>query len=104
MPLIESVNEVNNTLLSRKELTCNFVGLGGKLKKLEAVDMVTKEHNLQGKVVIPIKLQTQVGRSSMTGTFYIYDDEALAKRHIDPVIFKRLEKAKAKTNEEAKSE
>jgi ribosomal protein S24E len=93
------VNDVNNTFLSRRELICNFSGLGGKLKKLEAIDMVTKEFKLSGKVVIPMRLKTHVGKPLVTGTFYIYDDEVLAKKHINPVIFERLEKSKSKLAE-----
>jgi len=108
MSIIETVTDVDNTFLSRRELTCNFVGLGGKLKKLEAVDMVTKEFKLDGKVVIPMGLKTHVGKPLITGTFYVYDDEGLAKRHINPTIFSRLEKTKAKlaeaTTEEASAE
>jgi len=32
----------------------------------------------------------------VTGTFYVYEDEGLAKKHINPTIFSRLEKTKAK--------
>jgi len=103
MSLIETVSDVNNTFLSRRELTCNFAGLGGKLKKIEAIDMISKEFKLDGKVIIPIKLQTHVGKPLITGTFYVYDDEKLAKQHVNPVIFARLEKAK-KPAEEKKEE
>ena len=108
MSMIETVTDVNNSFLSRRELTCNFAGLGGKLKKMEAVDMVTKEFKLDGKVVIPMRLKTQVGKPVVTGIFYVYEDEALAKKHVNPTIFSRLDKAKAKiaeaTAEEAKKE
>ena len=93
--MIETVNDVNNSFLSRREITCTFAGIGGKLKKLDAVDMVKKQFKLDGKVIIPISMKNQTGRPSITGTFYVYDDENLAKRQINPVIFKRLEKAKA---------
>ncbi len=96
MSIIETITDVDNTFLSRRELTCDFVGLGGKLKKLEAVDMITKEFKLDGKVVIPMGLKNQVGKPVITGTFYVYDDEVLAKRHINPTIFSRLEKTKTK--------
>ena len=99
MSIIETVADVNNTFLSRRELTCDFAGLGGKLKKLEAVDMVTKEFKLDGKVVIPMRLRTHVGKPVVTGTFFVYDDEGLAKKHINPTIFSRLEKVKAKIAE-----
>ena len=99
MSLIETITDVNNTFLSRRELTCNFAGLSGKLKKLEAVDMISKEFKLDGKVVIPIRLKTHVGKPIVTGTFFVYDDENLAKKHINPTIFSRLEKTKAKLAE-----
>lgn len=99
MSIIQTVNDVNNAFLSRRELICNFAGLGGKLKKLEAIDMITKEFKLSGKYVIPMRLQNHVGKSLVTGTFYIYEDEVLAKKHVNPIIFKRMEKTKAKQAE-----
>jgi ribosomal protein S24E len=99
MSIIETVTDVDNSFLSRREITCNFVGLGGKLKKLEAVDMITKEFKLDDKVVIPMGLKTHIGKPLITGTFYVYDDEGLAKKHIDPTIFSRLEKTKTKLDE-----
>ncbi len=99
MSIIETVSDVNNTFLSRRELTCNFTGLGGKLKKLESIDMITKQFKLDGQIVIPIKLQNHVGKPLITGTFYVYDDEKLAKEQVDPTIFSRLEKAKKPTEE-----
>ena len=99
MSIIETIADVNNAFLSRRELTCNFAGLGGKLKSIEATDMITKEFKLDGKVVIPMRLKTQVGKSLITGTFYVYDDEGLAKKHVNPTIFSRLEKSKAKIAE-----
>ncbi|HSG84082.1 MAG: hypothetical protein ACE5RQ_00810 [Nitrosopumilus sp.] len=99
MSIIETIADVDNGFLSRRELTCNFAGLAGKLKSLEAVDMVTKEFKLDGKVVIPMRLKTHVGKSLITGTFYVYDDEGLAKKHVNPTIFSRLDKSKAKIAE-----
>ena len=103
MSMIETLNDENNSFLSRREITCDFKALGGKLKKLEAVEMITKKLKLEGKVVIPIKLQNHTGQAKITGTFYIYDDEKLAKEHVNPVIFERLDKAK-NAGEEKKDE
>ena len=88
------LSDENNSFLSRREIICDFNGLGGKLKKLEAIEMITKEFKLDGKIVIPIKLQNHTGQPKITGTFYVYDDEKLAKEHVNPVIFTRLDKAK----------
>ena len=94
MSMIETLSDENNSFLSRREIICDFKGLGGKLKKLEAIEMITKEYKLDGKFVIPVKLQNRTGQPKITGTFYIYDDEKLAREHVNPVIFERLEKAK----------
>jgi ribosomal protein S24E len=94
--MIETISDVNNTFLSRREITCNFKGLAGKLKKLEAVDMLSKQFKLDGKVIIPIFMKAHSGKSDVTGTFYVYDNEELAKKQVNPTIFKRLDKAKAK--------
>ena len=102
MSMIETVDDVNNLFLSRREITCNFRGLGGKLKKSEAVSMITKEFKLDGKTVIAINLKHHTGRPNILGTFYIYDDESLAKKQVSPVIFERLDKQKTKDVERSR--
>jgi len=94
MSMIETLSDEKNSFLSRREIICDFKGLGGKLKKLEAVEMITKEFKLDGKIVIPMKLQNSAGQPKITGTFYVYDDEKLARKHVSHVIFDRLDKAK----------
>jgi ribosomal protein S24E len=94
MSMIEVTRDVKNPLLSRREITCTFKGLSGRLKKLEAVDMISKQFSLDGKTVIPILLKNETGKPLVSGTFYVYEDEKLAKQHLKAAIFKRLEKAK----------
>ena len=100
MSMIETLSDEKNSFLSRREIICDFKGLGGKLKKLEAVEMITKEFKLDGKIVIPMKLQNHTGQPKITGIFYVYDDEKLAREHVDPAIFARLDKAKNPKEEE----
>ncbi len=95
MSMIEVTRDVKNDLLARRELTCTFKGLAGKLKKPEAVDMISKQFNIAGKVIVPIILKNETGRPMVSGTFYIYDDEKLARQHLKPAIFSRQEKAKS---------
>ena len=103
MSMIEMLSDEKNSFLSRREIICDFKGLGGKLKKLEAVEMITKEFKLDGKIVIPMKLQNHTGQPKITGIFYVYDDEKLAREHVNPIIFDRLDKAKS-PKEEKKDE
>ena len=100
MSMIETVSDVENSFLSRREITCNFQGLGGKLKRKEAIEMITKEFNLSNKTVIAINMKNQTGRPNVTGMFYVYDSEELAKKQVNPTIFERLEK-QAKKDAEA---
>ena len=100
MSMIEILSDENNSFLSRREIICDFKALGGKLKKLEAVEMITKELKLVGKIVIPIKLQNHTGQPKITGIFYVYEDEKLAREHVNPAIFARLDKAKNPKEEE----
>lgn len=100
MSVVGKVSDTNNALLSRREITCDFAGLGGKLSRLDAVEMVSKEYGLDGKTVIPMRLRNHVGRPAITGLFYVYDDESLARKHVNPTIFARLEKSRAKKAEE----
>ena len=65
--------------------------------------MITKEFKLDGKTVIAINLKHHTGRPNILGTFYIYDDEGLAKKQVNPVIFERLDKQKAKDAESEKT-
>jgi len=100
MSMIETLSDEKNSFLSRREIICDFKGLGGKLKKLEAIEMITKEFKLDGKIVIPMKLQNHTGQPKITGIFYVYDDEKLARKHVNPAIFDRLDKAKNPKEEE----
>ena len=92
MSIIQSVRDHKNEFLSRREITCDFKGLGGNLLKKKAVEMVTAELALGDKLVIPIRLRNHVGKTTVTGTFYVYDDEKLARKHVNPTIFARLER------------
>ncbi len=105
--MIEVTRDVKNPLLSRREITCNFKGLSGRLKKLEAIDMISKKFNLEGKIVIPVLLKNETGRPIVSGSFYVYEDEKLAKEHLKAAVFTRIEKAKgaaAKAEGEAPAE
>lgn len=103
MSMIEITSDVKNPLLSRREITCTFRGLSGKLKKLEAAEMISKQFKLDGKIVIPILLKNATGIPLIAGTFYVYEDENLAKKHLKAAIFKRFEKNKSETKPEEAS-
>ena len=103
MSVVKTVSDVANTFLARREIVCDFVAKSGQLKKLEAIEIVQKELGLGDKVIIPIRLKNHVGKTTVTGTFYVYDDENLAKKHVNPSILARLEKARKALKEQEES-
>ena len=101
--MVEILDDKTNSFLDRREITCKFNAVGGKLKQEEAVDMITKECKLNGKTVLAMNMKNQTGRPNIIATFYVYDDEKDAKRQVNPVIFERLDRKKSKA-EEVKAE
>jgi small subunit ribosomal protein S24e len=103
---IVTLEDKTNGLLKRRELKCLFKGFAGKLTRKEAAEMLAKELKLDKKFVIPISLEGETGMSDINCTFYVYDDENLAKRHLPKYIFMRMltkeERKKAKEAEKAK--
>ena len=101
---VEVLADVDNSFLMRRELTCRFAGAGDALRKLDAARMVSEKLGLDGKTVVPVSMGTQVGMPSRTGTFYVYDDEKLAYKQVDPSVMARLDKArKAEAEKQAES-
>ena len=88
----------------RRELTCKFAGAGEALRKLDAARLVSEKLGLSGKTVVPVSMGTEVGMPSRTGTFYVYDDEKLAYKQVDPSVMARLDKAKKAEAEKAEAE
>lgn len=82
--------DVNNVLLNRREVSCIFKDMGGKLTRADAIKMLKEELNID-KIVLPIKLSCESGKRDVKALFYIYDDESTAKKYLPEYIFKRLE-------------
>jgi len=100
------LEDKTNGLLKRRELKCLFKGFAGKLTRKEAAEMLATELKLDKKFVIPISLEGETGMNDINCTFYVYDDENLAKRHLPKYIFMRMltkeERKMAKEAEKAK--
>jgi len=113
---IVTLEDKTNALLKRREVMCLFKGQAGKLSRNDAVSLLTEQLKLDKKFVIPITLKCETGKTDVKGTFYVYDDESMAKKHLPKYVFLRLlskeerkkiaeaEKAKKKKPERAKPE
>lgn len=113
---IVTLEDKTNALLRRREVRCLFKGQAGKLSRNDAISLLTEQLKLDKKFVIPITLKCETGKTDVKGTFYVYDDESVAKKHLPKYVFLRLlskeerkkiaeaEKAKKKKPEGAKPE
>jgi len=84
-----------------------FKGHAGKLTRNDAANLLVQQLKLDKKFVIPVTLKCETGRTDVKGTFYVYDDEGLAKKHLPKYVFLRLlskeERKKAREAEKAKA-
>jgi ribosomal protein S24E len=104
---IVTLEDRTNALLKRREVRCLFKGLAGKLTRNDATNLLTQQLKLDKKIVIPVTLKCETGRTDVKGTFYVYDDEGLAKKHLPKYVFLRLlskeERKKVREAEKAKA-
>ncbi len=107
MSEIVTLEDRTNALLKRREVRCLFKGHAGKLSRNDAVNLLSEQLKLDKKFVIPITLKCETGRTDVKGTFYVYDDEGLAKKHLPKYVFLRLlskeERKKVREAEKAKA-
>ena len=90
MSEIVTLEDKTNALLKRREVMCLFKGQAGKLSRNDAVNLLTGQLKLDKKFVIPVTLKCETGRTDVKGTFYVYEDESLAKKHLPKYVFLRL--------------
>jgi small subunit ribosomal protein S24e len=74
-----TLNDRNNSLLSRREISVVFSNAAGKIKRNEAAQMVANKNNLDPKTVIPISMNGEKGKTDLHGIFYVYGSLDQAK-------------------------
>ena len=74
-----TLNDRNNSLLSRREISVVFSNAAGKIKRNEAAQMVANKNNLDPKTVIPISMNGEKGKTDLHGIFYVYGNLEQAK-------------------------
>jgi small subunit ribosomal protein S24e len=76
------LEEHNNTLLDRREIKSVLKNCAGRVKRIDAVDMVAKELNINSNVIIPINMKCETGKSDIYATMYIYNNNEDAKKQL----------------------
>ena len=74
-----TLNDHDNSLLNRREISVIFSNAAGKIKRIEAAQLVANKNNVDPKNVIPISMNGQKGKTDLHGTFYIYNSLEQAK-------------------------
>ena len=79
---VETLEDRRNSLLNRREVKALFRGAAGKIKRTEAVEKIASQLNVDKKHVIPVNLVCRTGMTDVHATFYVYDDEKEAAKHL----------------------
>jgi small subunit ribosomal protein S24e len=71
-----------NSLIGRREVKVLFRGAAGTMKRTEAAEKIAAELNIDKKNVIPISLVCGTGMRDVHASFYVYDDDKEAAKHL----------------------
>lgn len=105
---MEILSDAENKLLERREIKTLFKGLSGKLTRSNAVETVSSTLKVNTKQVHVVNLMPSAGSRNIKGFFYVYRDEAAARKHLPNYLFLRVlpkeERQKAAAAKKAKAE
>lgn len=76
------LEERNNALLNRREIKTLLKNSAGKIKRVDAADIIAKQLNVDRKLTIPINMKCETGKSDIYATTYIYNNEEDVKKHL----------------------
>jgi small subunit ribosomal protein S24e len=76
------LEERNNALLNRREIKSLLKNSAGKIKRVEAADIISKQLNVDRNLTIPINMKCETGKSDIYATMYIYNNEEDVKKHL----------------------
>lgn len=86
---LENINEVDNRLLMRTEVTATFSAGSGGIKRKDAVQTIAKSLGVDDSRVFSISLQGESGTTRLKGRFYIYQDDEAARSGLPKHIYLR---------------
>jgi small subunit ribosomal protein S24e len=76
------LEERNNALLNRREIKTLLRNSAGKIKRVDAADIIAKQLNVDRNLTIPINMKCETGKSDIHATMYIYNNEEDVKKHL----------------------
>ena len=76
------LEERNNALLNRREIKTLLRNSAGKVKRVDAANIIAKQLNVDRNLIIPINMKCETGKSDIYATMYIYNNEEDVKKHL----------------------
>lgn len=94
-----------NLMLNRRELKIFLTNAAGKLSKIELVKIIAKDFNEDEKKIFPISLAGEKGKTNITATLFIYENDEIAQKHLPRyrILRKLLKEDRKKLIEEEKA-
>ncbi|MGI0091007.1 MAG: hypothetical protein ACREBS_04810 [Nitrososphaerales archaeon] len=102
MSTIEIINEIENQLLARRELSLSFKGGSGLVTRHAAAEAIATKLGVPMASVKLISLQGKFGLRDLTARAYVYSDSKLIKKQLPKYMMTReLPKEERKKAREA---
>lgn len=80
---IFTLEDRNNPLLNRREIKVIIRDMAGKLNRLDATQLISKQFDIEKqKEIIPISMKCETGRTDVRASFYVYNSLEEAKEQL----------------------
>jgi small subunit ribosomal protein S24e len=79
---LNTLEDRNNPLLSRREVTAILRNAAGKVNRIDAAKQIAERFNVDKNKVITITMTGQRGTMDLRSTFYIYNSEDDMKKQL----------------------
>ena len=79
---LNTLEDRNNPLLSRREVTAILRNAAGKVTRIDAAKQIAERFNVDKNKVITITMTGQRGTMDLRSTFYIYNSEDDMKKQL----------------------
>ena len=79
---LNTLEDRNNPLLNRREVTAIIRNAAGKVTRIDAANQIADKFNVDKSRVITITMTGQRGTMDLRSTFYIYDNQDNMKKQL----------------------
>ncbi|HJT49573.1 MAG TPA: hypothetical protein VJ729_15420 [Nitrososphaeraceae archaeon] len=79
---LNMLEDRNNPLLNRREVTAILRNAAGKVTRIDAANQIAEKFNVDKSRVITINMTGQRGTMDLRSTFYVYDNQDNMKKQL----------------------